>query len=85
VGVRVTDSTNVALYDSTSEVAFGPIFASSEEAEDFLEWLRSNSDRKRFFDYNRDRLMFMEDPREYLSDELTHLSQLWKDSRENGT
>lgn len=39
LGVRITDSTNVALYDSVSGVAFGPIFKDEDEAEDFLAWL----------------------------------------------
>lgn len=29
----------VALYDSTSDVAFGPVLQSPEHADDFLAWL----------------------------------------------
>lgn len=36
---RITDSEAVALYDSTSMQAFGPIFESEAHAEDFLRWL----------------------------------------------
>lgn len=32
-------TTKVALYDSTSDLAFGPLFDSEEDAEDFLAWL----------------------------------------------
>ena len=42
MGVRVTDKTNVCLYCSTTGVAFGPVFASSFDAEDFLDWFRNN-------------------------------------------
>ena len=38
MGVRITDTTNVALYDSVSMTAFGPIFEDEKCAEDFLLW-----------------------------------------------
>lgn len=41
MGCRVLDGGDdgAVLYDSTSMVAFGPVFRSAEHAEDFLEWL----------------------------------------------
>ena len=44
MGVRVTDKTNVCLYCSTTGVAFGPVFASSFDAEDFLAWWNTHAD-----------------------------------------
>lgn len=44
VGVRITDPTNVALYDSVSGFAFGPIFPSDLEAQEFLDWLPQGDD-----------------------------------------
>ena len=44
MGVRVTDKTNVCLYCSTTGVAFGPVFASSFDAEDFLGWWNTHDD-----------------------------------------
>jgi hypothetical protein len=42
MGVRIVSDENVAaLYCSTSGLAFGPIFVSHSEAEDFLSWLRN--------------------------------------------
>lgn len=38
MSVRVTDSDRVALYDSVTEIAFGPTFSSIEEAGAFLRW-----------------------------------------------
>jgi hypothetical protein len=38
MSVRVTDPETVALYDSTTGLAFGPTFGRDYEAEDFLEW-----------------------------------------------
>ena len=38
MGVRVSNRTNVCLYCSTTGLAFGPVFASSFDAEDFLSW-----------------------------------------------
>lgn len=36
----VTDTENVALYDTVTGHAFGPTFPSTEHAEDFLAWMR---------------------------------------------
>ena len=40
MGVRISDTNNVCLYDSTTGYAFGPVFESLERAEEFLEYLR---------------------------------------------
>jgi hypothetical protein len=43
MGVRTTTyegvTSKVALYDSTNDTAFGPVFDTEEEAGDFLYWL----------------------------------------------
>lgn len=39
MSVRITSRFDVALYDSVTGIAFGPILAGSPEATDFLEWL----------------------------------------------
>ena len=44
MGVRVSNRTNVCLYCSTTGLAFGPVFASSFDAEDFLEWWNTFDD-----------------------------------------
>ena len=44
MGVRVSDRTNVCLYCSTTGLAFGPVFASSFDAEDFLDWMRTEAE-----------------------------------------
>jgi hypothetical protein len=44
MGVRLTDSENVALYDSTTGTAFGPIFESRDDAEAFCIWLGENNE-----------------------------------------
>ena len=41
MGVRVTDSEHVAIYDSVTDTAFGPIFGSEADAESFLTYLRA--------------------------------------------
>ena len=38
MGVHITGDTHVALYDSVTDTAFGPIFPSAEAAENFLHW-----------------------------------------------
>ena len=44
MGVRITDSENVSLYDSVSGWAFGPTFPSEEAALDFLEFTKDEPD-----------------------------------------
>jgi len=45
VGVRTTASENVvALVCSTSGLAFGPVFDSEGEADDFLDWYNAKDD-----------------------------------------
>lgn len=43
MSVRITDTTNVALYDSTTGHAFGPTFQSADDAQEFLDWLRTKT------------------------------------------
>jgi hypothetical protein len=43
MGVRITDADNVALYCSTTGVAFSPVFMDYMAAEDFLEWLQKDA------------------------------------------
>lgn len=44
MGVRITDLETVALYDSTTGMAFGPTFERESEAEAFLAWLKEGDD-----------------------------------------
>ena len=39
MSAQITDSTHVAFYCSTVGLAFGPVFDSQDDAEDFLERL----------------------------------------------
>ena len=55
MSVHVSNKRNVCLFCSTTGLAFGPVFASEFDANDFLEWLREN-------DYS--------DPRELSNPEL---------------
>lgn len=44
MGVRITDSETVALYDSVSGFAFGPTFDDEEQAQDFCDWWHTYDD-----------------------------------------
>ena len=44
MGVRVSDKRNVCLYNSVTGLAFGPVFASNFDAEDFLDWMRTEAE-----------------------------------------
>ena len=46
MGIRITgDEGKTALYDSVSGFAFGIVFDSDEEADDFLEFAKANGTR----------------------------------------
>jgi hypothetical protein len=47
MSLQITDDTHVALFENTGDWAFGPIFGSRAEAEDFLDWYEARS-RVRF-------------------------------------
>jgi hypothetical protein len=38
MGVRISDDKHVCLYDSTTGKAFGPVFGSVGDAEEFIEY-----------------------------------------------
>ena len=80
MGVRITDDRTVALYDSTTGEAFGPLFDGRQQAEDFIDWLNEGYASKRTFSYGRDTLYFMDDARLYGDGELQHLYQLFLES-----
>lgn len=42
MSIRTTDERNVALYDSTTGIAFGPVFEGRDEADAFMRWTRGN-------------------------------------------
>ena len=64
MGVRLTSREDkVALYDSVSDIAFGPVFDSEEDAEKFLEWLAINDGR---------------DARELSASEIDRLQYQWE-------
>ena len=69
MGVRVTGSRDaeVAIYDSVSGVAFGPVFTTTEEAEAFLAHLELIGER---------------DPRVIPVAELCVLAAEWKAEQE---
>lgn len=67
MSVRITDKNNVALYDSTSGIAFGPTFEDAMDAEEFLAWLEEKIGR---------------DPREASPAYLLILVQAWHAERE---
>jgi hypothetical protein len=47
MGVRITGQSDdyVAIYDSVTMTAFGPVFADAEQAEEFLKWLSKTDGR----------------------------------------
>jgi hypothetical protein len=47
VQVTQTGTTTAALYCNTEDVAFGPVFPSQYDAEDFLDWLTARGDDAR--------------------------------------
>lgn len=50
MGIRITDDNAVALYDSVSDFAFGPVFPSEEACMDFLDWAPEEPDLRTLTD-----------------------------------
>lgn len=68
MGVRVTtQDSKYALYDSTTAVAFGPVFDTLTDCDDFLQHLQDIGER---------------DPRVIPVGELVELAEEWKAERE---
>lgn len=67
MSVRITGTYEVALYDSTTGVAFGPTFESEDDAIEFLDHLKEIGER---------------DPRVIPVGELIALAAEWKAERE---
>lgn len=52
------------MYESNSEIAFGPIFGEDEDPADFIEWLEDNS--------------FETNPRRFKDTELVWVVDKWR-------
>lgn len=71
MSVRLTTcdgvTNKVALYDSTSDIAFGPLFETEDDAQDFLDHLEAIGER---------------DPRVIPTVQLAELAREFLDERE---
>ena len=47
MSVRITNRQEAVIYDSTTGIAFGPVFDDALEASDFVEWLPKVDFRER--------------------------------------
>jgi hypothetical protein len=80
MGTRITAHEGVvALYDSTSGTAFGPVFDTPDDADDFLDWLKDGEKVERTIPFNNDNVLFLADPRIYRANELDELIRVWKE------
>lgn len=73
MSVRITSPGKAALYDSTSDIAFGPVFESNYEAAEFLEWMEAEG---------------RDDPRVFMSHRLAELKaefEAWRDREPSDT
>jgi hypothetical protein len=79
MGTRITGiEDKVALYDSVTGTAFGPVFDDSYEAEDFLAWLELKEKKEETFKFGHDEIKFLADPRVYRDSELQEVHHLWQ-------
>ncbi len=79
MSVRITDAENVAMYDSVTGTAFGPIFTSETECQEFQEWAKDKAANNHTFKYGHETLYFLADLRVYRDAELEHVHQLWNE------
>lgn len=83
MGVRVTDGeTEFALFDSTTGLAFGPVFDNYDEAEGFLSWLREKELALDKFKFGNDEVFYVSDPRSYTTPELQQVVNHYLDEQE---
>jgi hypothetical protein len=83
MGVRVTEiEGKAALFDSTTNLAFGPIFDSASEAEEFLNWLAEKEKNEETFPLLNDQLFFKADPRVYRLGEFEVIVQMFREGQE---
>lgn len=75
--VRVTDAENVALYDSSSNEAFGPIFETKFQAEHFLSWHQKMYEAGELFQYGARRVQYAPDVRVYSNRMLMVVYNEW--------
>ena len=80
MGVRITSQEEVvSLYDSSSGIAFGPVFADGDSAQEFLDWVNAGHESNRIFHVGNEELLFIKDVRVYREHELQSLVNLWMD------
>jgi hypothetical protein len=80
MGVRITeDEQKVALFDSVSGLAFGPVFDSSNDATYFLTWLAHKEKQGSTFKFGFDNIRFLADPRIYRFNELMEVVRIFRE------
>lgn len=85
MGCRITENNEVALYDSTTNEAFGPIFEDHDSAQSFLDWLSAGERVARTFPTSKYGLMaFTQDARVYNPAELQELHNMWLTETQEG-
>ena len=84
MGVQITGfEGKSAIFDSVSGLAFGPVFSSNLEAQDFLDWLSEQEKLERTFVMGFDLLYFNGDPRKYRIHEVEEMVRIFREEREN--
>ena len=78
MGVRFTDSENVAMYDSVTGQAFGPVFADEDEVDEFISWLIDREEAGEGFNLGDERIFYTSDTRKYTLVQLMEAYLLWQ-------
>jgi len=82
MGVRTTASEGkVALFDSVTGTAFGPVFDDPFDAEEFLRWLQGKSEEEAQFGVGDELVTFRPDARVYTNPELQIVMNLYISER----
>lgn len=80
MGVRITSDGEVALFDSTTGKAFGPIFGSESSADSFLEWNDEKEENGEAFTTDEGELVaYQDDVRKYTPTQLIQVYDLWRE------
>ena len=80
MGIAITDEEGVvALYDTVTRLAFGPVFCSIGEANAFLEWMADREKYEDVFAVGHENIYFRADVRIYRTEELLTAVNLWRE------
>jgi hypothetical protein len=83
MAVGHTDENTVALVDTVTGTAFGPVFDSAGDVDDFLEWLQEQVQFGATLTNERgETKLYTDDPRWFSEKELEAVVTVWREVKD---